>query len=108
MRGVRTRTKKILTGGRARAHTPDMTPGKKLRAWREARDLTQAQLAPQLDIDRSTLSRLEQDDATPELATAVRIASLTSEAGVELIPVKAWVPGEPKSTVRKPARRPAA
>lgn len=63
-----------------------MAIGTRLREWRVARGLSQAQLAGELQITQGTLSRIETGSALPDLLVALRVARMTKQ----LLPVEAW------------------
>ena len=53
--------------------------GKRLNAARKARGLTQDQLAAQMNVSRSTISHLENDQAEPDLDSLRRLSALLGE-----------------------------
>ena len=56
-------------------HTPD-TPGKRLRALRTKRKLTQEYLAAQLRVSRQAVSKWENDQALPDTGNLMELAKL--------------------------------
>jgi DNA-binding XRE family transcriptional regulator len=65
----------FLAQKRRRAtHAEGATLGQKIRAAREARGLTQAELAARTNIAQAYLSYLEQDQREPSLSIAAKIA----------------------------------
>jgi ribosome-binding protein aMBF1 (putative translation factor) len=68
--------RKLLAEKRRRLATADgaTTLGQMIRAAREARGLTQADLAARAHVAQAYLSYLEQDQREPSLSTAARIA----------------------------------
>lgn len=55
-------------------------PGDKVRTARKRCGFTQTELAPELDIRRETLSRIEQGHATPTLGVVARFARVITLA----------------------------
>ncbi len=68
--------RRILAAKRQRnaASASAMTLGQTIRAAREARGMTQADLAARVDVAQAYLSYLEQDQREPSLSIAARIA----------------------------------
>lgn len=70
--------------GKVRNHR---TPGERLRAWREERNVSRKLLAEWLDVDQTAVYRWEKGEALPRLRAAVLLARRSDGA----IPVQAWV-----------------
>lgn len=68
--------RKVLAEKRQRQASAQgtITLGQKIRAAREARGLTQAELAARAQVAQGYLSYLEQDQREPSLSIAARIA----------------------------------
>lgn len=69
------------------------TLGEKLRELRETYDLSQAQIASALNIDRSTYTNYELDKTSPNLETLVRLARIFN------VPKDALLPEDDDDTV---------
>ena len=59
--------------------------GKRLKALRECRGLTQKQLANILGIEERSVSRYEETDALPRVDTAVKIAKFLGISVEEMV-----------------------
>ncbi|MBZ0185434.1 MAG: helix-turn-helix domain-containing protein [Candidatus Obscuribacterales bacterium] len=59
--------------------------GKRIRELREARGLSQEQLATEADVDNSHLGKLERGEGNPTLKLIFRVATALNVEVVELL-----------------------
>lgn len=71
--------------------------GERISDYRVARNLTQAELAAEAGIDRTTISRLEQGKGTLDTLARVLIALGVEERLLEIVPGTQLNPLETKS-----------
>jgi transcriptional regulator with XRE-family HTH domain len=62
-----------------------MSFGKNLKAAREAKGITQEQLARLLDVTVGTVSKWEREDHEPPAETMRRVGKLLGTSGAQLI-----------------------
>lgn len=70
------KAKKLFETAWAKRMERESTPGGNLRAYRENRELTQAQLGEQLDIPRQHVSNMENGHRAISIAMAKKLARI--------------------------------
>ena len=68
------------------AASPERSPGRLIRAAREAADLTRENLAHETGVSTSTIARLELKDQIPNVLALTRIAGRLGIPVVDLLP----------------------
>src|SRR2546421_509248 len=79
---------------------PEIALGRRLKAWRDFRGLTQAEVERRGGLAHNALSRIETGSVSPKLATLERIAAAL-ELSVEELHLK-MPPAEPGVATDKP------
>lgn len=81
-----------------------MTIGKKLKALRRQRGLTQEQLAEKLSVSRQALSKWESDASIPDTENIIRLAQLFDVTTDHLLLDAPLAPAEPPAPKRRTPR----
>ncbi len=66
------------SAGNSPSSSPGNTPGNTVRRYRRLADITQAQLAAEVEVSRQTIVSIEGGDYSPSVYLALRIAGVLS------------------------------